>query len=398
MSIDQLFAVDVDTERFVAITGIALAFALYTRTRLVTGGTITPAYFVILALNGRFTAIIVTIAVALVALVLVRFFLLQRVALSRAWLSGSLILTGALVNAVVDFLARGATGPFFGVQQLILVLGLYVTPGLIAYDWERQGFWKTNSAILVVAISTLALTTPVLWLAKRLVPGTSAVVIEGVGRIPEELWWLASVLAVVSTLLLRFGFGWRSAGFVGGLFVFEALTPITFTLAVLFATATMLVVQGLSRITVLTPRQRFEVSLVLGALASWFGLYWFTRIGYEPAIIANGFALEPLLIVGLMASDMAKSDSSVPRTIVGTVASAGLVGGGVLLAATGALGLIAAGVLAAVAIGASLIVGVRQMRRQASEASTLGEQVRQDYERRVSGLDSARSTPAQSSG
>jgi len=99
-----------------------------------------------------------------------------------------------------------------------------------------------------------------------------------------------------------------------------------------------------------------------------------------------------------MASDMAKSDSSVPRTIVGTVASAGLVGGGVLLAATGALGLIAAGVLAAVAIGASLFVGVRQMRRQASEASTLGEQVRQDYERRVSGLDSARSTPAQSSG
>jgi len=382
MIIEQLFAVDIDTERFVAITGIALAFALYTRSRLVTGGTITPAYLIILALNGRFTAIAVTLVVAVVALVLVRAVLLSRVALSRAWLSGSLILTGAVVNALVDLLTRQYTAPFFGVEQLVLVLGLYVTPGLIAYDWERQGFWKTNTAIVVVAVATIVLTTPVLWLAKRLVPGSSAVVIEGVGRIPEELWWLASVLAVVSTLLLRFALSWRSAGFVGGLFVFEALTPITFALAVLFAIATMLVVRGLARITVLTPRQRFEVSLVLGALGSWFGLYWFTRIGYEPAIIANGFALEPLLIVGLMASDMARADSSVPGTIVGTLASAALVGGGVLLASTGPVGLLAAGVIAAASIAVSLLVAIRQLTLQAKEATKLGEQVRRDYEQR----------------
>lgn len=167
MILEQLFVVDIDTERFVAITGIALAFALYTRTRLVTGGTITPAYFTILLLNGRITAMVVTVLVAVLALVLVRWLLLARYALSRAWLSGALILVGATLNAIVDLLTRQFTEPFFGVQQLILVLGLYVTPGLIAYDWERQGFWKTNVAITVVGVSTIVLTTPVLWFAKN---------------------------------------------------------------------------------------------------------------------------------------------------------------------------------------------------------------------------------------
>ena len=380
MILEQLFIVDIDTERFVAITGIALAFALYTRTRLVTGGTITPAYFIILLLNGRITAMVVTVGVAVLALVLVRWALLARYALSRAWLSGVLILVGATLNAIVDLLTRQFTEPFFGVQQLILVLGLYVTPGLIAYDWERQGFWKTNVAITVVGVSTIVLTTPVLWFAKQLLPGSSAVVIEGVGRIPEDLWWLASVLAIVSTLLLRFGPGLRSAGFIGGMFVFDALTPVTFGLAVAFAIATMLVVGAIARIAVMTPRQRFQASLILGALGSWFGLYWFTRLGYEPAIIANGFALEPLLVVGLMASDMARADSSVLKTVVGTAASAALVGGGVLLAQTGALGLAMAGLVAAAAIAISLVIGIRQLGQQARAAAELGREVRRDYE------------------
>lgn len=376
----QLFVIDIDTERFIAITGIAMAFALYVRTRLVTGGTITPAYFLILLLNERYSAIVITILVAIAALILVRVVLLTRVALSKAWLSGSLIVAGALINTLVDLFARRYTEPFFGVEQLVLVLGLYVTPGLMAYDWERQGFWKTNGAIGIVMGASLILTTPVLWAAKQLLPGSSAVVIEGVGRIPENLWWLASLLAIVSTLLLRFGPGWRSAGFIGGLFAFEALTPITFLLAVLFAIATMLIVRLVARVALLTPRQRFQASLIIGALASWFGLYWFTRFGYEPAIIANGFALEPLLIVGLMAGDMMRTGSSVTTTILGTAASAALVGGGVLLAASGPLGLVAATVIATATVTVTFLVAIRQLREQSAMAVDLGRQVRAEYE------------------
>lgn len=385
MNWTQLLAVDIDTERFIAITGIAMAFALYVRTRLVTGGTITPAYFLILLLGERFSAIVITILVAITTLILVRTFILSRFALSKAWLSGSLIVTGALVNTVVDLFARRYTEPFFGVEQLVLVLGLYVTPGLLAYDWERQGFWKTNGAVGIVMAVSLVLTTPVLWFAKQLLPGSSAVVIEGVGRIPESLWWLASLFAIVSTLLLRFGPGWRSAGFIGGLFVFEALTPITFLLAVLFAVATMAIVRILGRITLLTPRQRFQASLIIGALASWFGLYWFTRFGYEAAIIANGFALEPLLIVGLMASDMMRAGSSVPSTILGTAASAALVGGGVALAASGPIGMAIAIGVSAAAIAGALVIAIRQLREQSVVAVGLGQQVRIDYERQSSG-------------
>lgn len=372
----QLFVIDVDTERFIAITGIAMAFALYVRTRLVTGGTITPAYFLILLLNERYSAIVITIFVAIAALIVVRVFLLTRAPLSKAWLSGSLIVAGALINTLVDLFARRYTEPFFGVEQLVLVLGLYVTPGLMAYDWERQGFWKTNGAIGIVVGASVVLTTPVLWVAKQLVPGSSVVVIEGVGRIPENLWWLASLLAIVSTLLLRFGPGWRSAGFIGGLFAFEALTPITFLLAVVFAIVTMLVVRFVGRVSLLTPRQRFQASLLIGALASWFGLYWFTRLGYEPAIIANGFALEPLLIVGLMASDMMRNESSVPTTILGTAVSAAFVGGGVVLASSAPWGLAVSVTLVAGAITVALVIASRQLREDSSRALELGRQVR----------------------
>ena len=385
MTLIQLLAVDIDTERFIAITGITMAFALYIRTRLVTGGTITPAYFLILALNERFTAIVITVLVAIAALVLVRTFLLSRFPLSKAWVSGSLIITGALLNTVVDLFARRYTEPFFGIEQLVLVLGLYVTPGLLAYDWERQGFWKTNGAIGIVMGASLILTTPVLWFAKQLLPGSSVVVIEGAGRIPENLWWLASLLAIVSTLLLRFGPGWRSAGFIGGLFVFEALTPITFLLAIAFAIATVIIVRLIGRVALLTPRQRFQVSLIVGALASWFGLYWFTRFGYEPAIIANGFTLEPLLIVGLMASDMMRAGSSIPTTIVGTAASAALVGGGVLAAASGAIGLAAASLIAASSIGMALLIAIRQLRERSVVAVQLGGAVRDEYAPQSSG-------------
>ena len=385
MSWTQLLAVDIDTERFIAITGITLAFALYARTRLVTGGTITPAYFLILVLNERYAALFVTVAVAITALVLVRSLLLSRFALSKAWLSGSLIITGALVNTIVDLFARRYTDPFFGVEQLILVLGLYVTPGLLAYDWERQGFWKTNGAIGIVMAAALILTTPVLWVTKQLLPGASAVVIEGTGRIPDNLWWIASLLAIISTLLLRFGLGWRSAGFIGGLFVFDAFTPITFVLAILFALGTVVIVRTIGRLTLLTPRQRFQVSLIVGALAGWFGLYWFTRFGYEPVIMINGYALEPQLLVGLMASDMMRTGSSVPTTILGTAASAALVGGGVLLAESGPIGMVVAVTIAAAAIATGFVLARRQLSEQSAQAVETGREVRTRYVDQSSG-------------
>lgn len=376
----EVLAVDLDTQRLILITGVAMAFALYARTRLVTGGTITPAYFLILLLEGRITAILVTFLVAGIALTLVRNLLLRRLALSKAWLSGTLITTGAIVNGLIGLVAETYTEPFFGIEQLILVLGLYITPGLIAYDWERQGFWKTNGAIGVVVLATLVLTTPVLWLAKQLLPGASAVVIEGAGRIPDNLWWLASILAITSTLLLRAGLGWRSAGFIGGVFIFEALTPVTALLAVAFAIVTYAIVRMITRVSLLTPRQRFEVSLIVGALASWFGLYWFTRFGFEPAIIANGYALEPLLIVGLMASDMGRKGSSIPTTIAGTFVSASIIGIGITLAMTGVVGVGVATLTALMTLAIALAIGIRSLRAEVTAAEAVGRSVRVNFE------------------
>lgn len=102
-----------------------------------------------------------------------------------------------------------------------------------------------------------------------------------------------------------------------------------------------------------------------------------------PAIIANGFALEPLLIVGLMSSDMMRVGSSVPSTILGTAASASLVGGGVLLASLGPPGTAVAIAVALAATVTALVLAIRQLRTQASMAAAIGAAVRIDSESRV---------------
>jgi hypothetical protein len=176
---------------------------------------------------------------------------------------------------------------------------------------------KTTAAILAVSAVSLAVSLPVVQVLARMVQGGSAVVILGQGRIPGSLWWLATLVAVLITFMVKLGWGWRSGGFLAGLFVVEALTWETTALAVFFAAVTYLFVKALASVMVLTPRQRFQASLVFGSLFAWFGLYWFTQLNFVPAIVANGYPIAPLLIVGLLASDFGRKSQSIPFVLAG---------------------------------------------------------------------------------
>lgn len=323
---NTLAATDIDTLRAVLVTSIAVSFVMYARVRLVTGGTLTPTWFVFLMLEQRWGAIVATILVSVIAVLIMRLLILPRWAASKAWQASLTVLLGVTLNGIAaNLVPMFRPGTDAAALDFLVAVGLYITPGLIAYDVIRQGPGKTVIAIVAVTGLSLLLTIPVIALLSRLVQGGSAVVIVGEGRIPAGSWWLATVVAVFVTVMFRLGPAWRAGGFLAGLFAYEALTPITLVLAIAFALVTYGVVRFLATKMLLTGRQRFQLSLMLGALLSWFGLYWFTQFGFESAIIANGYALEPLLIVGLLASDFGRKETRVVPTILGMLVVTGAV-------------------------------------------------------------------------
>jgi hypothetical protein len=227
-------------------------------------------------------------------------------------------------------------------------------------------------AIAIVTAVSLILTLPVIALLVQLAQGGSALAILGEGRVPPGLWWLGTVVAVLVTVMFRLGPTWRAGGFLAGLFAYEALTPTSLALAVGFALLTYGVVRLLATQVLLTGRQRFEMSLLLGGLFSWFGLYWFTQFGYEPAIIANGYPLEPLLIVGLLASDFGRKETRIIPTILGMLAVIAAVACALWFATNISNGALIAVIVLAAIFGIWLIGATRRFRAYVRPAITLG--------------------------
>lgn len=371
-----LTATDVDTLRAVLVTSLAVSFVTYARVRLVTGGTLTPTWFVFLILEQRWGALLATIMVSALTLAIMRVVVLPRWAASKAWQASLTVMLGVTLNGLLAILIplfRPGADP--STLDFLVAIGLYVTPGLIAYDLIRQGLAKTTIAIGIVTAVSLVLTLPVIALLVRLAQGGSAIVIVGEGRIPTGLWWLGTVVAVLVTVIFRLGPSWRAGGFLAGLFAYEALTLTSLGLAIGFALVTYGVVRLMSRIVLLTGRQRFQMSLMLGALFSWFGLYWFTQFGYEPAIIANGYPLEPLLIVGLLASDFGRKETRVIPTIIGMLAVIAAVAGTMWFATTFDAGALIAVVVVLAVFGLWLVGATRRFRESVRPAIRLGAEM-----------------------
>lgn len=375
-----LAATDVDTLRAVLITSLAVSFVVYARLRVVTGGTLTPTWFVFLLLEQRWGAILATIVVSALTVAIMRLAILPRWAASKSWQASLTVMIGVTLtglSALAIPIFRIGTDP--AALDFLIAVGLYVTPGLIAYDSLRQGAGKTTIAIALVTGISIVVTLPVIAALVRLAQGGSAIVILGEGRIPAGLWWLGTIIAVLVTVMFRLGPGWRAGGFLAGLFAYEALTVTTLVLAVLFALVTYVVVRLLGAQVLLTARQRFQMSLMLGALFSWFGLYWFTQFGYEPAIIANGYPIEPLLIVGLLASDFGRTETRVVPTILGMLAVIAAVAGAMWVATTFPGGAVIAVAVTGSAFALWLVGATRRFRDSIRPAIQLGAATGRDF-------------------
>lgn len=302
--------------RLLLLVSVALAFAVYTRVHLVGGGSVSGGYVALLILDGAWSTLVgIAIATAITVLIM-RGLVLRVLPMPRqiAFFVG--VLVGSLAAAGLH--ALGLL-PWVPAPLLALVLGIgsFVVPGLLAYDISHQGPGRTALALGLVAAGTTAMGLVLAPLMGALPAGAAWDTALEV-RIPDAVLPLATVTAIAAGTVVRFSSRLRSGGFVGALFIAEFLTLEAFLAVGAAAAVTALGMRGLERRVALTPRQAGMVALMAGALVAWASLFWAAGLGWIPAQEAYAFTLAPLLAVGLMAADMGRPRSGITRTLLGT--------------------------------------------------------------------------------
>jgi hypothetical protein len=124
-------------------------------------------------------------------------------------------------------------------------------------------------------------------------------------------------IAVAEVMRLSFGLG--SGGIIGAVFFVELLVGNlwSFVVIIVLVVITVVITHGVNKILVITPRQSFQFTFILGSLIAWSGLSLGSLMGIEPAIQANTYALEPLLAVALISTDVVRFGTG--KTILGKV-------------------------------------------------------------------------------
>ena len=380
MSIDlgQLLTPDLNTSRFIIVASVVAGFAVYAWLRLTAAGTLTGGYLVLLAILGQWQLLIAMVFTVIVCLIIVRRVMTRWFALSRVWISLGLMIASTVIMSILTLTLR-VWGPITlpGGVSFALLVGSYILPGVMAYDFAHQGFLPTLTGLGLVMAGTLVLSVPVLVVANVLSPTIVSPYVPGFGRIPSGMVWLATLAAVLMGAALRLSYGLRVGGFVASLFIVQLFSIPALLTIPLAAIATKLIVDRIHRYVVLTERQRFQVSLLIGMMVSWTSLYWASTLGWAPAMGANSYALQPLLAVGLLAADMGRRTSSIGRTLVGVGLCVAFIELVLFAATSGGWTSWVATAIAVVGIPVLLAVpGGNVARREWANAVTMGERAR----------------------
>ena len=111
----------------------------------------------------------------------------------------------------------------------------------------------------------------------------------------------------------------------------------------------------------LSPKQAFYSLLAVGSLAAWFGLFWASYLGVPGAVEVEGFALEPLLVVGLMIGETARFGAT--RTIAGATLVCVAGWGITSLVGAGLISTLAAYAITLVLLTAGMIFAFRHVKK-----------------------------------
>ena len=151
---------ELDLMRMTFVVGIVIAALIYQRTRLVSGGLMTGAYLALLISSGGIGDVIGWAVISVISLLVIKS-VSYLVALPKAWLLMIAIVTSAVLHGAFVLLSGGKGGHdpvFFGAWEVVIAGGMYLTPGLTAYDLARQGWMRTLGVLVVVTGLTLAIT------------------------------------------------------------------------------------------------------------------------------------------------------------------------------------------------------------------------------------------------
>lgn len=311
--------VDIELARAAIVIGLVLSALLYNLTRIASGGIVTGPYLALMVLTEQWLNIAGWVVLSLVGLAAIRA-AAHRWPLPRSWIFSIGVLAPATLHVLLMWLA-GA--PQLGNLSPYLAAGLYITNGLTAYDAQRQGVIRTFAAASAVAGATFLVVLPIQWGLE------SFSTTPGVLSAPTLQEPLLVLAAIAIALAVRVAVGWGTAGIIGSLFFVDLLNPTSVVVMVVLGLAGVGVYHRVAPHIGLTPKQRLYSIMIVSAIVSWFGLYWANWAGIPGAEIAQQYAVEPLLVTGLMISETVRR--GIPTMLAGSVLVVGTVWGAQVL-------------------------------------------------------------------
>jgi hypothetical protein len=300
---------EVDLMRMTLIVGVALASVIYAKTRLLSGGLMTGAYLALLVSQGDAGDLLGWAVIAVISFLVIKL-ITYLVALPKAWILSFALLTSAIVHGTTVLLTGGKGGNetiLLGGLEVVIAGGMYITPGLTAYSVARQGWLKTTAVVSVITGITLIVTLSVAAIGNTSAPSlplTSPVSVF----YTNMSFPLVMMMCIAVAEVMRVSFGLGSGGIIGAVFFVELIMGdfSTFFVVIALVTVTVLVAKLINKFMVMTPLQSFQFTFLFGSVLTWVALNIGATLGLSVAEHANEYALEPLLTVALISSDLAR--------------------------------------------------------------------------------------------
>ena len=324
-----MIELDVELVRGILVVGLIISALVYHLYRVNSGGVVAAPFLAIMVLSGDWINIAGWVVLSTLGFLTIRF-LSERWPLPRVWL----FFAGTFFPMSLHILGLNLLQlPGFETYSGYLAAGLYITNGLTAYDAARQGLIKTFVSAAGVTLLTTLVGLVIYWLT----------ISGGIETQPLPPFVthdpLLAFVVVSAAIVARLAFGLGTAGIIGGAYLLQIATPSSLLVILIFTLIGAFVYKRVADSMGLSPKQAFYSLLAVGSLVAWFGLLWASYLGVPGAAEVQSYALEPLLVVGLMIGETARFGA------IRTVAGAALVG----VAGWGITSLVSAGAISTLA-------------------------------------------------
>jgi hypothetical protein len=346
-----MIELDVELVRGILVVGLIISALTYHFFRVNSGGVVTAPFLAIMVLSADWTNLVGWLVLSTLGYLTIRY-LSESWPLPRIWL----FFAGIFVPMSIHILGLNLLQlPGFDTYSTYLAAGLYITNGLTAYDAARQGLIRTYISAAGVTLVTVIAGLFMYWLMQ-----INSIQTEPLPAFVTQDPLLAFVI-VSAAIVARLAFGLGTAGIIGGAYLLQIATPSSLLVVLIFTLVGAFIYKRVANFMGLSPKQAFYSLLVVGSLVAWFGLFWASVLGIPGTEQVESFALEPLLVVGLLIGETARFGAI--RTVAGA-ALVGIAGWGITsLVSFGVISTLAAYFITVVLLTAGIMFAFKEVKR-----------------------------------